>query len=282
MYSVALTIAGSDPSGGAGIQADLKTFMAFGVYGASVITAVTAQNTQGVSAVNPVPGEWVQGQLESVLSDLCPKSIKLGLLPTRECIRVVARQLQFYRQQLSKAQVPLVLDPVGISSSGHQWAEPGCLMLLKEEILPITPLVTPNLPELAALTGYCFQPERNDHQALIESARVLLKTGVGAVLIKGGHAGGLWATDILVWADGVKKFTNKRINTKHGHGTGCTLSAAIAAGLAREWGMTESVKKAKVYLNRALQNALEVGKGAGPVDHQCGLTSSWINQDDNS
>jgi hydroxymethylpyrimidine/phosphomethylpyrimidine kinase len=249
MYPVALTIAGSDPSGGAGIQADLKTFMAFGVYGASVITAVTAQNTQGVSAVNPVPGEWVQGQLESVLSDLCPKSIKLGLLPTRECIRVVAQRLQFYRQQFSNA--PLVLDPVGISSSGHQLAEPGCLMMLKEEILPITTLVTPNLPELAALTGYCFQSERNDHQANIESARVLLKTGVGAVLIKGGHAGGLWATDILVWADGVKEFTNKRIITKHGHGTGCTLSAAIAAGLAQGWLMTESIKKAKAYLNGA-------------------------------
>ena len=270
MYPVVLTIAGSDPSGGAGIQADLKTFMAYEVYGTAVITAVTAQNTRGVRAVNPLPPEWVREQLVAVLEDLPPLAIKLGLLPTPACIQVVAETLSAYGYDSSLTSVPVIVDPVGVASSGHLLAEPGCPELLKEIILPQTTLVTPNLPELFFLTGRSFTLSTDFQPEVIAAGKSLLERGVKAVLAKGGHGGGEWSIDILISAQGIKDFRSRRIWTQHGHGTGCTLSAAIAAGLARGWPLEKAIKKAKRYVTRALANALALGDGSGPLDHRCG------------
>ena len=258
--AIALTIAGSDSSGGAGIQADLKTFTALGVYGASVITALTAQNTLGVQGIHPVPVAFVAQQLDSVLSDLAVGAIKTGMLANADIVGTVAAML--------RAAPPraLVVDPVMVATSGDVLLAPDAIGAMKELLLPLATLVTPNLAEAALLLGSKQAEEETD---AVAQAQALRAAGCRAVLIKGGHGRGDAAVDILVDDKGVERFVRPRIDTPHTHGTGCTLSAAIAALLARGAPMTEAVDRAKAFVWEGLKHGRElgVGHGRGPVDH---------------
>jgi hydroxymethylpyrimidine/phosphomethylpyrimidine kinase len=258
--AIALTIAGSDSSGGAGIQADLKTFTAFGVYGASVITALTAQNTRGVQGIHPVPAAFVAQQLDSVLSDLAVGAIKTGMLANAAIVEAVASMLG------SAPSKPLVVDPVMVATSGDVLLAPEAVGALKQRLLPLATLVTPNLAEAALLLG---DKEAGDEPEMVGQARALRAAGCRAVLIKGGHGAGEAAVDILVDAAGVERFVRPRIATPHSHGTGCTLSAAIAALLACGVALSEAVGRAKAFVWHGLQHGRElgVGHGRGPIDH---------------
>ena len=257
---IALTIAGSDSSGGAGIQADLKTFSAFGVYGASVLTALTAQNTRGVQGVEPVRPEFVEAQLRSVLDDLDVRAIKTGMLANSAIVSAVAGALA------RVPAVPLVVDPVMVATSGDSLLAPDAIAALKGELFPRATLVTPNLPEAAALLGVSVATSENE---AIEQARAIAVFGSQAVLVKGGHGHGAEAVDILVSGDAVVRLAAPRIETRHTHGTGCTLSAAIAALLACGEELERAVRRAKAYVSAALAAGRElgVGHGNGPVDH---------------
>jgi hydroxymethylpyrimidine/phosphomethylpyrimidine kinase len=256
---IALTIAGSDSSGGAGIQADLKTFSAFGVYGASVLTALTAQNTQGVSAVEPVSPKFVLAQMEAVLSDLDVGAIKTGMLANAAIVAAVAGRLR------ADPGRPLVVDPVMVATSGDILLEPDAIEAMKRELFPLALLVTPNMPEAARL----LDAKAASEAEAVAQAKALLAFGCGAVLLKGGHGGGEEAVDILCDASGIERFVAPKVDTRHTHGTGCTLSAAIAALLARGVGMREAVGRAKAFVWQGLQEGrtLGVGRGNGPVDH---------------
>lgn len=259
--AIALTIAGSDSSGGAGIQADLKTFSAFGVYGASVITALTAQNTLGVQGIETVSAAFVAEQLHSVLTDLDVGAIKTGMLANAEIVEVVASALR------SVSQCPLVVDPVMVATSGDVLLAPEAVKAIKSDLLPLATLVTPNLPEAAILLG-CKQA-RNEEEMAAQGKALRAAAGCHAVLIKGGHDGGDDATDVLVSAAGIERFVRPRIATSNSHGTGCTLSAAIAALLSRGAALPEAVDRAKTYVWEGLRHGrgLGIGKGRGPVDH---------------
>ncbi len=264
---IALTIAGSDSSGGAGIQADLKTFSALGVYGASVITAITAQNTLGVEAVHAVPPDMIQRQIAAVLSDLDVGAIKTGMLGERAAVAAVAESLARAKPKA------LVVDPVMVATSGDLLIAPDAVELVRMALLPLADLVTPNLAEAARLLGEPLAASEADQEA---QARALLALGPKAVLLKGGHGGGAEAVDILARAEGSVRLAMARIETKNTHGTGCTLSAAIAAGLARGEGLEEAVRRAKDFVWRAISAGrnLEIGHGSGPVDHLHALKSS--------
>jgi hydroxymethylpyrimidine/phosphomethylpyrimidine kinase len=257
---IALTIAGSDSSGGAGIQADLKTFSAFGVYGASVITALTAQNTQGVSGVEPVAAAFVLAQMEAVLSDLAVGAIKTGMLANAAIVEAVAHRLR------GGPRYPLVVDPVMVATSGDILIAPDAIDALKRQLFPLALLITPNLPEAARLLD---TKEAASEDEAVGQAKALLALGCQAVLLKGGHGGGSEAVDILCDATGIERLARPRVDTRHTHGTGCTLSAAIAALLARGVGLREAVGRAKAYVWQALNDgrSLGVGHGNGPVDH---------------
>ncbi len=257
---IALTIAGSDSSGGAGIQADLKTFSAFGVYGASAITALTAQNTRGVAGVEPVAASFVVAQIEAVLADLDVGAIKTGMLANAGIVEAVARCLRAVQRR------PLVVDPVMVATSGDLLLAADAVETIKRQLIPLANLITPNLPEAAWLLG--AKPAGDDAQA-IEHAKALHALGCGAVLLKGGHGAGETAVDILCDGEGVEPFVRARIDTPHSHGTGCTLSAAIAALLAQGVALREAVARAKAYVWQALEagRTLGVGHGNGPVDH---------------
>ncbi len=259
--AIALTIAGSDSSGGAGIQADLKTFSAFGVYGASVITALTAQNTLGVQGIETVPAAFVAEQLRSVLTDLDVGAVKTGMLANAEIVTVVASALR------SDTARPLVVDPVMVATSGDVLLAPEAVKAIKRDLLPLATLVTPNLPEAAILLG--SQQARNEEEMVAQGKALLGATGCHAVLIKGGHGVGADATDILVGKAGVERFVRPRVATPHSHGTGCTLSAAIAALLSQGVALPEAVDRAKTYVWEGLRHGrgLGIGKGRGPVDH---------------
>lgn len=253
---IALTIAGSDPSGGAGIQADLKTFAAFGVYGASVITALTAQNTRGVTAVADLDPAFIARQLDAVLEDLEVGAAKTGMLSRAAVIETVV-------DRLGAHPLPhLVVDPVMVATSGDVLLQPSAISAMRERLLPIASLVTPNLREAELLTG---SPVTSAAQ-MRDAARRLVEMGARAALIKGGHLAGE-ALDILY--DGVswREFSAPRTPTCNTHGTGCTLSAAITAGLARGLALEEAVAAAKRYITRAIQSAPAIGHGAGPVNH---------------
>jgi hydroxymethylpyrimidine/phosphomethylpyrimidine kinase len=258
--AVAVTIAGSDSGGGAGIQADLKTFAAMGVHGTSVITALTAQNTLGVTAIHEVPGVFVAAQIDAVFTDFDIGAVKIGMLGNAVVIEAVAAGLARYEQR------KMVLDPVLAASSGQHLLAPAALAALRELLLPNAFLVTPNLPEAAALSGL---PEAASETEILLQADRLLALGANAVLIKGGHATGAQSTDILVTPTASIRVIADRIATRNTHGTGCTLSAAIAAGLAKGEGLTEAVRRAKEYVTEAIAAAdrLGVGHGDGPV-HQ--------------
>ena len=260
MTAIALTIAGSDSSGGAGIQADLKTFAALGVYGASAITALTAQNTQGVTAIHDVPPEFVTAQIDAVFSDLAVGAVKIGMLATAGVITAVAAALDRWKV------TNVVLDPVMVATSGDQLLDPDAVDALKRELIPRARVVTPNMPEAAALLGIGIATDEREMEAQADG---ILALGAKAVLIKGGHGVDAQSVDLLFDGTMVTRLTAKRIATRNTHGTGCTLSAAIAAGLAKGQELTVAARIAKVYVTDAIAAAdrLAVGHGHGPLHH---------------
>jgi len=258
--AVALTIAGSDSGGGAGIQADLKTFAALGVYGCSALTALTAQNTLGVQSVHSVPSTFVTAQLDSVLSDFSVRAIKTGMLADAATLRAVVTALAHC------ADTPLIVDPVIVATSGDRLLDRDAEATLREELLPRTDLLTPNLMEAAALLN---EPLASDPAGLWRQAERLLALGTKAVLLKGGHGSGPLAQDLLLGPDFSEVFSRPRIDTRNSHGSGCTLSAAITAYLASGLSLTDSVRAAKDYVHRALVSAADwrLGRGSGPLNH---------------
>lgn len=257
---IALTIAGSDPSGGAGIQADLKTFAAFGIYGASVITALTAQNTVRVSGIHGVPQDFIRAQFDAVTSDLAVSAIKTGMLGDAATVETVVACLA------SRPVVPVVVDPVMVATSGDVLLAADAIAAVRETLIPRATVITPNIPEAAQLLA---QPAATTIDEMIAQARALLALGCGAVLIKGGHGADDSATDVLVAAGGVRTFSRPRLATRNTHGTGCTLSAAIAAGLADGLDLSRAVERAKDFVWQALRSGATraIGHGHGPVDH---------------
>lgn len=263
---IALTIAGSDSSGGAGIQADLKTFAALGVHGASVIAALTAQNTRGVQAIHDVPEAFVAAQMESVFSDLTVAAVKIGMLARGAVIETVADALA----RLAPG-VPVVLDPVMVATSGDRLIADEAVEALRGRLMPLADVITPNLPEAAALLG---EPVAASEKEAVAQARRLLGMGARAVLIKGGHAQGTESVDHLVASDGtLRRFATARIATRNTHGTGCTLSSAVAAGLAKGLSLTDAAAQAKRYVTGAIAaaDALSIGHGHGPLHHMHAL-----------
>jgi hydroxymethylpyrimidine/phosphomethylpyrimidine kinase len=257
---IALTIAGSDSSGGAGIQADLKTFAAFHVYGASVITALTAQNTQGVTGVHPVPADFVTEQIDAVFGDLDIKAVKIGMVAQRATIDAIVAGLARW----SPAYV--VLDPVMVATSGDRLLATDAVDALRTKLIPRASLLTPNLPEAAALLD---EPMASSEANIASQGQRLLAMGCGAVLIKGGHGQGAQSIDYLVSVNGIVALAAPRIATKNTHGTGCSLSSAIAAGLANGDDIETAVRNAKVWISAAISAAdrLGVGHGNGPIHH---------------
>jgi len=254
---IALTIAGSDSGGGAGIQADLKTFAAYGVYGTSAVVAITAQNTLGVRAVHAVPVPIVRAQLDALAADLPPAALKSGMLATTPLIRAVADILLQRRWQ------PYVLDPVMVATSGDRLLDDGAQRTMLERLVPLATLITPNLDEAALLVG---RPVK-DVPAMLAAGRALLEGGAQAALVKGGHLIGEVLTDVLVTRTSTRQFTHPRIATTSTHGTGCTLSAAITAGLALGRPLEQSVEAALDYVHRAIATAPGLGRGNGPLQH---------------
>ncbi len=264
-----LTIAGSDSGGGAGIQADLKTFSALGAFGCSVITALTAQNTRAVTAIHDVPPEFVTAQLDAVFDDIEIAAVKIGMLSRPEVIVAVAEALQRHRAD------NIVLDPVMVAKSGDRLLREEAVGALRERLLPLATLITPNLPEAGVLLG--IEPAR-DQAGMTRMAKALREIGPRAVLVKGGHLEGPQSIDVLDDGSGeAEVLVAPRIATSHSHGTGCTLSSAIAAYLAHGRPLRESVRAAKAYLTDALRAAdqLRVGHGHGPVHHFHAL---WTDQ----
>lgn len=257
---VALTIAGSDSSGGAGIQADLKTFAACGVYGASAITALTAQNTMGVTSIHEVPADFIIAQIDAVFSDLDVKAVKIGMVSRREVIEAIVAGLDRWSPQ------HVVVDPVMVATSGDRLLSPDAIDALRTRLIPRASLLTPNLPEAAALLNEAVAVNEAD----IESqGRRLLAMGCPAVLIKGGHGQGPESIDYLIDRDSVIRLAAPRLATSNTHGTGCSLSSAVAAGLAKGEGLEAAVRHAKAYISAAIAAAdrLGVGHGHGPVHH---------------
>jgi hydroxymethylpyrimidine/phosphomethylpyrimidine kinase len=253
---IALTIAGSDSGGGAGLQADLKTFQAFGVYGTSVVTAVTAQDTRAVHAVHPVPLADVRAQIDAVVTDLRPAALKTGMLATAELVAAVASSIREHRLER------FVLDPVMVATSGDRLLEEDAITMLVQELLPLADLVTPNVHEAEILAGAPVTSVDDMRAAALH----ILGAGPRAVLVKGGHLSGD-PIDLLVTRGGERVWRRPRIASRHTHGTGCTLSAAITAGLARGDGLTASVDRAIRYVARAIASAPGLGHGHGPVNH---------------
>jgi len=257
----ALTIAGSDSGGGAGIQADLKTFSAFRVFGTSVLTALTAQNSVGVHGVFNVPPEFVAQQIDAVLSDIGADAVKIGMLSTAPIIRAVAERLSAHGRR------PLVLDPVMIAKSGDPLLQPEARAALIAEALPLAEVVTPNLHEAAALADMAVDNEAD----MEEAARRIRALGPRNVLVKGGHLKDA-ATDILWDGRAFRRYTAPRLDSPNTHGTGCTLSAAIAAGLARGRTLGDAVEEAKRYVTAAIAGGFQAGRGVGALRH---FVESW-------
>ena len=261
-YPVVLSIAGSDSSGGAGIQADLKTFSALGVYGATAITAITAQNTKGVNSQLAISPEMVYNQIVAVVEDIAPSVIKIGMLANKEIATVVA-------DALSRYNIPTILDPVMVSSSGHRLLSLDAQEVVKERLLPLSTLVTPNIPEMEALTAMSLTTAEEK----LSAAQYLLSLGAQAVLLKGGHEEGDTKCDTLYQLDGRNitqlHLSTPTVATKNIHGTGCTLSSAIAAFMARGLALREAVQEAKNYITEAILSGADIaiGNGFGPVNH---------------
>lgn len=258
---VVLTIAGSDSSGGAGIQADIKAISATSSYACSVITAITSQNTQGVQAICPTPLPHIESQLDSVFSDLNIAAVKIGMLADSDIIKLVAKKLKQYQPKY------IVLDPVMVATSGDVLLKQSAIDTLVEELLPIASIITPNIPEALALTGQFQQNFNNDIEGLIHSLKNL---PTRAILLKGGHLDHeIKSNDYLITANHIEQFTTTKINTNNTHGTGCTLSSATASFLAQGNSLYEAVRLAKEYITNAISHAdeLNIGHGHGPVHH---------------
>lgn len=255
-----LIIAGSDSSGGAGIQADIKTCAAFGVYAATAITAVTAQNTVGVQQVELMPAELVRAQIRSVMSDIGADVIKIGMLGSAEIIDVVA-------QEIEESDAFVILDPVMVATSGDNLLEEAATERLKDKLVPMADLITPNAPEAALLTGLKIE----DVEDLTKAGDALLKMNVYAALMKGGHLEGKSVIDVLVSEEGANIMSGPRIHTRHTHGTGCTLASAIAANMAIGLPLEEAVMTAREFVFQAIKSAPKLGQGNGPLNH--GLVS---------
>ncbi len=257
---IALTIAGSDSSGGAGIQADLKTFAALGVYGASVVTALTAQNTAGVSGIHVVPADFVAAQIDAVFGDLAVKAVKIGMVAQLATVEAIATALQRW------APVPVVVDPVMVATSGDRLLSADAVEALRTRLVPLAALITPNLPEAAALLD---ESVASGEAAITGQGQRLMASGCAAVLIKGGHGQGPESVDHLVSATGTIALGAPRIATRNTHGTGCSLSAAITAGLAKGEDLETAVRRAKAWISAAIAAAdrLDVGHGHGPIHH---------------
>ncbi|MDQ3697184.1 MAG: bifunctional hydroxymethylpyrimidine kinase/phosphomethylpyrimidine kinase [Gemmatimonadota bacterium] len=254
---IALTIAGSDSGGGAGIQADLKTFSRFGVFGTSVITAVTAQNTHGVAAWTAVPLDIVRGQLDAVATDLRPAATKSGMLADANVIGIVADAIRRYDLR------PYVLDPVMVATSGDVLLAPGSVEAIRRELLPLAALVTPNLDEAEMLVGFTVR----DEAAMERAARELVSSGAKAVLLKGGHLAGAESVDLLFDGATARTFRHPMIATRNLHGTGCTLSSAVAAHLALGQPLSLAVESSLDFVHRAIATAPGLGSGHGPLNH---------------
>ena len=257
----ALTIAGSDSSGGAGIQADIKTMTMHGVYATSAITAMTAQNTTGVRAIQEATPEFLRQQLDAVFEDIRPDAVKLGMVSSSALIRVIADRLRYY------GAGNVVVDPVMVASAGSSLIRREAVEVLVRELLPLATLLTPNIPEAQVLSGLTIR----DREDMIAAARKISEENHCAVLLKGGHSVNdandlLYAKGELIW------FKGKRIDNPNTHGTGCTLSSAIAANLALGFDLSESIQRAKGYLSGALSAMLDLGRGSGPVDHMHAMT----------
>ena len=258
---IVLTIAGSDSGGGAGVQADIKAMSATGSFACSVITAITSQNTQGVSAIFPIPLDHVASQLDAVFSDLNVVAVKVGMLADSNIIKVVADKIKQYQPK------HLVIDPVMVATSGDLLLEQSAISTLKEALIPLADIITPNLPEGAALTGKPVPESEADMQDMVEELRAL---GAKAVLLKGGHLEqDENSNDLLILPTSTALISAKRFPTKNTHGTGCTLSSSIASYLAQGNELTQSVELGKRYISEAIAHAdqLNVGQGHGPVNH---------------
>lgn len=251
-----LIIAGSDSSGGAGIQADIKTCAAFGSYAATAITAVTAQNTMGVQQVEIMPAELVRAQIRSVLSDIGADVIKIGMLGSAEIIEVVA-------QEIEEADAFIILDPVMVATSGDNLLDPEAIEILKTKLLPLADLVTPNVPEAKLLTGLKI----DDVDDLTKAGDALLIMNVYAALMKGGHLKGKSVVDVLVSEEGANIMSGPRIHSRHTHGTGCTLASAVAACMAQGAPLEQAVMTAREFVFQAIKTAPKLGEGNGPLNH---------------
>ena len=260
---IAMTIAGSDSGGGAGIQADLKTFSALGVYGASTLTAITAQNTVAVTAVHELPTEIIAAQIEAVITDIGVDAVKTGMLSSSAIVETVAREIRRYGIE------NLVVDPVMVAKSGDPLLRQEAVDSLKTRLAPLAALVTPNVPEAETLTGLKIQTDED----MREAARRIVDMGAGAVVVKGGHREGP-ATDLFYDGNGFTEFSAERFDTVNTHGTGCTFASAAAAGLAQGKTVLDAVAQAKEYVTEAIRNSYPLGKGHGPVHHFYNLWTS--------
>jgi hydroxymethylpyrimidine/phosphomethylpyrimidine kinase len=259
---VAMTIAGSDSGGGAGIQADLKTFQALGVYGASTLTAITAQNTVGVTAVHEIPTDVIAAQIDAVVSDIGVDAAKTGMLSSAAIIATVAERVRHWHLE------QLVVDPVMVAKSGDRLLREDAVQALIEQLLPLALVLTPNLPEAEVLVGHSLSTE----DEIRDAARAIVGLGAQAVVMKGGHRSGA-ARDILFDGRDFRVFESERFETPNTHGTGCTFSAAIAAGLARGLRVDEAVGEAKHYVTEAIRHSTPLGRGHGPVAHDWAITA---------
>ena len=253
----AMTIAGSDSGGGAGIQADLKTFAALGVYGTSAITPITAQNTLGVTAIHEVPLEVIAAQIDAILTDIGADALKTGMLSSSAIIETVARELKRH------GVTCLGVDPVMVGKDGRRLLREDAVEALRTRLLPLATVVTPNVPEAEVLAGITIRTTDHAHEA----ARIIVALGAKSVVVKGGHLSSPDATDVFYNGKEFREFTTQRLDTKNTHGTGCTFASAIAAGLAKGLPLTEAIGQAKTYVTEAIRASLAIGSGHGPLNH---------------
>ena len=260
----ALSIAGSDSSGGAGIQADIKTMTMNGVYAMSAVTALTAQNTTGVAGISEVSPEFLKSQIDMVFGDIYPDAVKIGMVSSAELISAIAERLTFYGAK------NIVVDPVMVATSGSKLLKTDAVSALVEKLLPIAAVATPNIPEAEILSGMTIRTREDMESA----AKKIAEENSCAVLLKGGHS--LSDADDVLYSNGAAKwFKGKRIDNPNTHGTGCTLSSAIAANLAKGFSLEEAVERAKEYISEALAAMLDLGKGSGPMNHAFGLVGKF-------
>ena len=263
----ALTIAGSDSSGGAGIQADIKTMMANGVYAMSAITALTAQNTTGVAAIQNATAEFLGQELDSIFTDIFPDAVKIGMVSESDLIRMIAKKLRQYQAK------NIVVDPVMVATSGARLISEDATDTLKQKLFPLATVLTPNIPETEVLSGM----EVKTAEDMVEAAKYISETYHCAVLCKGGHQLND-ANDLLYRDGGYKWFNGKRIDNPNTHGTGCTLSSAIASNLAKGYDLDTAVERAKAYISGALAAMLNLGKGSGPMNHAFAIEGEYTNE----